>query len=685
MDNPHRTLRFTTRLGLVMLAIAAPAGAYAQCRIPAGDAADMTGYAPAYFIQAAPVNAWDMVSRVPGFTVVDPDEDARGYATARGNVLVDGRRPTSKFQDTKDLLERIPAASVQCIELIHGDVDDIDMSGYATVVNVVQRHASSSQATIEAGAVAATDGWISPQGRFQYGYREGQRALDVALAFDPELDDDTGNGTVRQLRPDGSVAARGDLHTRTIKDKESATVDWHQPLAGGKLTLNSALRGEQEDTDTRIRMQGDDGRHDTTETEDTLALEAGARYARNLAPDAKLKLMATQRLGRVRHSERSLEDGNEEQFDKDTRKGETIGRASLYNDWSETFSTQASIEGAYNFLESDARLKQHGMLVDLPGSDVRVEEKRAEATVKATWRPYRHWTLEAGLREERSVISHTGDTPVTRRFTYLKPRVAVRWDIDTADQLHLAFSREVGQLDFEDFVASASLDTGVVSAGNARLEPETSHRLELGWKHQLWNGGAFTLNWTHDKIDNVVDRVLVVTSTDIFDAPGNIGPGRRNTLALDMSFPLDGLGMTGGRIQTSMQWRHSRVTDPVTGRSRPISEEKPVDGEILLTQDLPAWRLHWGIKLEHIAERKTKYRFDEIERESEGMGWMVFVERRIGSRWRIRLEATDLFGRDFTDTRRKYDGPRSTRPLHEVERRDRTTPGFASVSVRYQF
>ncbi|HET7267911.1 MAG TPA: TonB-dependent receptor [Oleiagrimonas sp.] len=685
MNDTHHNTRFPLRLGLVLLAVAAPAGAYAQCRVPAKHAADVTGYAPAYFAQAAPVNAWDMVSRVPGFNVVDPDEDVRGYAEARGNVLVDGRRPTSKYQDTKDLLERIPADSVQCIKLIHGDVDNIDMGGYATVVNVVRQHASNHQAAIEAGAVAGTDGWISPKGRFQYGYSKDDRALDVALAFDPELDDDSGRGTVRHLDPDGSVTSLGSLATRTIKNKETATVNWHQPLAGGKLTLNSALRGEQEDTTTDILMHADDDTQHTTEQEDTLAFEAGARYARHLTADSTLKLMATQRLGHVQHAEHSLEDGADEQFDKETRTGESIGRVSLYNDWTGSFSTQTSVEGAYNYLESDARLKQHGMLVDLPGSDVRVEEKRVEVAFKATWQLYRGWTFEAGLRGERSVISHTGDTPITRHFTYLKPRVAVRWDIDPGNQVHLALSREVGQLDFEDFVASASLDTGVVSAGNAELEPETSRRLELGWKHDLWNGGAFTLTWTHDRIDNVVDRVLVITPTDVFDAPGNIGPGRLDTLALDLSFPLDGIGIPGGRIQTSMQWHHSRVTDPTTGMTRSISEEKPVDGQIRFTQDLPAWRLHWGIKLEHIAERKTKYRFDEIEHESEGLGWTAFVERRIGNRWRVRFEATDLFGRDFTDIRNEYDGPRSTRPLDEVKRRNRTTPGFASVTVRYQF
>jgi hypothetical protein len=64
------------------------------------------------------------------------------------------------------------------------------------------------------------------------------------------------------------------------------------------------------------------------------------------------------------------------------------------------------------------------------------------------------------------------------------------------------------------------------------------------------------------------------------------------------------------------------------------------------------------------------------------MGWTVFVEREMGARWRVRAEATDLFGRGFSETREKYDGPRSIQPLQEIERRRRRSPGFVSLTFR---
>ncbi|RZJ78379.1 MAG: hypothetical protein EON88_34225 [Brevundimonas sp.] len=127
------------------------------------------------------------------------------------------------------------------------------------------------------------------------------------------------------------------------------------------------------------------------------------------------------------------------------------------------------------------------------------------------------------------------------------------------------------------------------------------------------------------------------------------------------------------------------MTDPTTGEARRISEEKPFEGQVEFTQDLPSLDLKWGLSVEHIAERKVEYRFDEIRRESEDLGFTVFVEREIRDAWRLRLEATDLFGRAFEETRTSYDGPRSVAVPASLETRRRETPGFASISLRRSF
>lgn len=672
------TLPYRLFLMLIVQCLLAT-GAWAQVTEDQG----VTRYDSDYFAANSPANASDMVARLPGFTVVEADADVRGYAAAQGNVLIDGARPSSKREDIGQLLKRIPAASVERIELIRSGASGIDLGGFAVLANVIRRRNATAESAVEFGGVASTEGWAAPMAQLEYGRRWDDRALDLALKFEPELDDDSGHGTIRSFDPEGRLAESATLDTRTIKRNSDASASWRQPLAGGHFTLTAAARGERALTDTQIAAVLPDSNDETVaEDEDLTEAEIGARFVRPLGTHSTLELMVSQQRGWLDNVERSLEGDDEESFEEKTDTGESIARLDLTHEWSERLSFSASLEGAFNFLESDAALIENGNPVALPGSDVRIEETRVEAAAGATWRPAAQWSLEAGMRVENSSITQTGDTPLQRRFTYPKPRVAVRWDADDNNQLRLSLSREIGQLDFADFVASASLDSGLVSAGNAALEPDKTWRLVAAWEHHFWTDAAFTVSLTHDRIDDVVDRVLVITPDDVFDAPGNIGDGRRDTLTIELSAPLDGFGFAGAQLRSAMLWRRSRVTDPVTRESRGISEEKPVEASIELTQDLPAWRFNWGLQVEHIAERETRYRYDEIRRESEGVGWTLFAERRLGEHWRMRAEATDLFGRDFQETRDKYDGPRSTSTVEEIERRNRRTPGYFSLTFR---
>ena len=178
----------------------------------------------------------------------------------------------------------------------------------------------------------------------------------------------------------------------------------------------------------------------------------------------------------------------------------------------------------------------------------------------------------------------------------------------------------------------------------------------------------------------MVDRVLVQQGDEIFDAPGNIGDGRRDTLSLDLSVPVAGL--PNARLRTTALWRTSQVTDPVTGQARGISEEKPFEGEIEFNQELASLRLNWGILLEHLGERETKYRYDRVTRESEDAGWTLFAEHRMGEHWRLRAEVTDLFGRDFREQRWNWDDTRADGPVTDTELRKRVSPGTVSLTIR---
>jgi hypothetical protein len=681
--NPGLAQRRTDRRGRALatlaLALTVTSSPQARAQTPSPNA---TVYAGDSFVRSGSANALEALEKVPGFVIVAADPDVRGYAGAQGNVLIDGVRPASKRDDIADLLRRIPAASIDRIELVRGGAPGIDMAGFPVIANIVRRRVATTEAALEGGTLFGMQGAREEIAVAEYAWRRDDRSLEAAFSLQPELDDDSGAGSIRRSAPPGDPTGRDNLNTVTLKDSLDSSLAWRAPWAGGRLTATAALRGETTRTDTTIAGGGSAEAVQDRETYEEG--EIGGRYEWQTGAN-KLEFVATHQLGILEALERSEEGGDSEQFEEATRTGETILRVEAAHMRSDRLELQASVEGALNRLSSQARLEENGVETPLPGSSVSIEERRAEFGLGAVWTPAGSLTLDAGLRVESSAISQTGDSPLERRFLYAKPRLAVDWDAGPATRFRLALSREVGQLDFSDFVASASLDSNVVTAGNAALAPEQWWRLSARAERRFGDEASVTLTWTHDEISDVIDRVLVVTATDVFDAPGNIGTGRRDTLSAEAMTPLDRLGLLGGRLTTSLLWRRSEVVDPVTGVSRSISGEKPFEGSITLTQDLPALRARWGITIDHLGERKTEYRFDELVRKSEAAGWTVFMERRTGSAWRWRLEATDVFGRDFTETRVRYVGARGTSAVEEIEWRNRVSPGLLKITLRRTF
>jgi hypothetical protein len=110
----------------------------------------------------------------------------------------------------------------------------------------------------------------------------------------------------------------------------------------------------------------------------------------------------------------------------------------------------------------------------------------------------------------------------------------------------------------------------------------------------------------------------------MFEAPGNIGDGRRWGAVLETTVPLDALGVTGARFEFKARWQDSTVVDPVTLERRELSGESesgrplPFHGEnryaftLNFRQDLDAVRVAWGWDLRTRAERPL-FKVNELD------------------------------------------------------------------------
>src|ERR1700761_3674138 len=111
---------------MFLMAMASLAPAWAQAEMKPF----VNGYRPDYFTSSHPSSAFEMVGLLPSFQLTEGDTKVRGYAGSIGNVLIDGRPPTSKDETLETILRRINPESVERIEVMRTGATGYDFLGF---------------------------------------------------------------------------------------------------------------------------------------------------------------------------------------------------------------------------------------------------------------------------------------------------------------------------------------------------------------------------------------------------------------------------------------------------------------------------------------------------------------------------------------------------------------------------
>lgn len=664
-----------------MLAAATPEAGVVQ----PSEATGVTPYVAAFFAASQPNSAMDMIARIPGFAF-DGGSDVRGYGGAAGNVLIDGQRPATKSESLEDALRRIQAGQVERIDIIRGGAPGIDMQGKTVIANVVLRKDQSGQWLFAVADIFYQDGRTAPATRFEGTQKfGGDKTFDwSALAF-TYVDDGAGAGP-RRLDDASGTPIR-----RSLSDETGGGSGYtlksglKTPLLGGRLAINAKLdRDHYEWSLNDMVFLPLAGRLSVNDDNVKTAGEVGANWERALGPRTRFEFTGLTQRSYTDYSSGFSDGTDEGLFSQHNEAGESIARGVLRFTASPTWSLEGGGEAAFNVLDSALEFVENGVPVTLPAANVRVEERRGEVFGSSTWRLSPDLSFEGGLRIEVSTISQTGDTDLERSFTYMKPRAALTWSPTPVDQVRLRVEREVGQLNFNDFVSSVAFSTGTGTAGNADLEPSKSWVVEAAYERRFWKDGAIVLTVLHEEISDAADRVPIIGPGYAFDAPGNIGDGRSDTVSAALNLPLARFGVPGGLLRATADWRKSEVTDPVTGESRRISGQKPFTGEVHFSQDLPRYKTQWGVDT-FLGWEQRYYRFDQIERIKMGTWVEIYAEYKPRPDLSFRVELQNLAARDFTRIRDVYSGPRNTSGLDFVDRRPLTFDPFVYFRIRHTF
>jgi hypothetical protein len=666
MLSPKPTRLCCVSTAVVAISLATPAlaqtlGSGDLPRRTPTQASRTTVYDSGFFAQYAPRTALDIIQRIPGFTLdlgnteSATGVDVRGFAGTAGNVVINGARPSSKSETLQSLLQRIPASRVKQIEVGPGDLYGADYSSKSQVANLIFTADKGIAGNVSVSAVRHWFGAVIPTASGSIVLSRGPSSFN--LSADMGRTDYYEEGFDRVTDP-----ATGDLLEFRRKYN---SIHPHDPYVGGSWSLENAddnsvhvnarfapstffLRQKNHVTPT-----GDAQRDDNLiENYKTGVYELGGDITRPFAGGASKLLALANRRHKTTLDEYHFGSlggakilGGFQQLTK-SQRNETIGRLtwSRQNLWG--FRVEIGGEAALNTLDYHLdffNLEEGGTKtrVDFPIQAATVRETRGETWINVGRPLTRNLRVDSGLNFEFSKLKVRGDALADRALKFLKPSVTLDWQAPGGWHTQLILRRTVNQLDFYDFVSSAELSVGRVNGGNANLQPQRGWEGRLLLEHSIFKEGKVRLELGYDLVSMLQDRILVFDAGGTaFDAPGNLGTGRRKYADLTIDTPLDQL-WTGLRVKLHGQVMRTRVADPITHDPRDWSGFYPRwQWDVDLRRD--AGRFAYGVTLSDY-RRVTFFRTDEFDTNfNTGVYASAFVEYRLTARSSLNVNFEDL-------------------------------------------
>lgn len=561
-------------------------------------------YAPDYFTVFQPQSARDMVRRIPGFTVTGSGGGERGFGQASGNVLIDGRRPSSKTSGAEEILGRISVDKVVRIDILDGASLDIPgLSGQ--VANVITGGSGISgnweyAMRFEEGTEPQLlDGEISVSG--------ARGNLAYIARFNSGQFTFTEDGTEQFFAGDGTLFE--DRRERIYFEETRPGTDinlTYTPDNGHVANLNMALTYSNQNLRfiedfTARSPRGNTGGSDSRSGDDALEYEIGGDYARPFL-SGTLKLIALHSLESEKSSDvftQQIGDQGSftETFARDTDEGEYIARTEYSFKTGETQDWQLSAEGAFNFLDQDTALFDDLTTPEL--GRTRVEEKRAEGNITHGWAVSPRISIQSSLGVEYSQLNVTTLAEPARSFVRPKGFISASFAKSPRYSWRARIERDVGQLNFGTFVDGVNLTDDILTAGNSQIVPTQFWTAEVELDRIDAKAVSGTVRAFARFIEDPVDRIRFDNGTE---GPGNLDSALEYGVEGNLTWVMDGIGLTGMRLEMEGGLTDSEIDDPLTGSSRRINDTDLWFYEIDYRWDIPGSPYAIGAEIEHDRE-----------------------------------------------------------------------------------
>lgn len=654
-----------------------------------------TVFTPADFTRFAPRNALDMLRQVPGFSIRE-GEEARGLGQASGNVLVNSQRLSSKSDDIYTQLSRIPAATVERIELVDGARLDIPgLTGQ--IANVIARSDSftgqfrwSPEMRAHFTDPRLTNGEISLSGR--------QGAVEYTVSIVNNANRGGAGGATLITDRNGTLIQSRDDVVKSVRDDPKLAVRLAIDGPGTSMgNFNGSFqRVPRQFTEHSVRtnMDGSVLLRDLDDRSSARLWEIGGDWEFGLGP-GRIKLIGLNRQEHEPYSQSvvtSFADGPPPVGDRYAQTGDSVERIAraeyswkmLGGDW------QLAGEAAFNALHNVATiatLDDGGQFVAIPFAEGTggVKEDRYDASLSISRPLSQSLTLQMIGGAEWSTLRQTSAPSVTegrlhRSFLRPKGSFSLAWKASKTLDVSLRLKRSVGQLSFYDFLARRFLDDGNANSGNADLVPQQDWSAELELNRSFGAWGSTKLRFVAREVQ---DYVTVVPVGANGESVGNVEQARERALVNTTTVQFDPLGWRGARLDLNVEFMFTRLKDPFDpSHAIPYGNISDRYFEIAFRQDFSGTDWAAGGHYEYTRQSRYHRRF-EAGRAFEGPVFAgVFIEHKDVMGLTVRADARNILnGRQRWD-RRVYDGPRPNAPIAFVETRDRLIGPIFTMTVK---
>lgn len=671
-------------------------------------------YGQDYFQRFEPSTAGDMVKRVPSATFVSDvlEFDAvqlRGLAPAYTQVLVNGKQVPGAADDRSFWLDRIPAEMVDRVEVLRSASANRSGDAMAGAINIVLRDAYRFDGSyIRAGLTRYDDGKVKPTvGVVGAGDALGGRilvSLNVQDRYNPKV-----KRSDRFDQPGGDLVSFEDqADTRDGRDY-SGTLSYAADLGPGRLKLDGfVVKTDRTQTEVSRETEFDDGETLASNVPGLALVKqanwgVGAEYAFDLAGGK-----TTLGLEHARFKDDSVE--SEESFtyvdgvwdesegektgfdsrDRETglklahRRGAGAAEAEfglqLRSKDRLTKYTEYTWEGAS---ETDPVVYQEDGVIES-----RIRERRVDPYLMFSGRTGAlDW--EAGLRYETTkteVASASGTFDSS--FRTALPSLHLKYELGPDRRLELSLARTVRRPAFNELVPEL-LDGEFGDndyIGNAALRPETAMGLDLGFEQRLGKRGVIGVNLFYRDVKNLielantgapseaavedwedevqeyidengVDRATAEAAVP-FDPDSfvytsrNVGKGKVWGLEIDLATPLTALGLPDTGVFFNYSWLRSSVSD-FMGKRRFNNQARSLYN-VGFIQNLPRWEASFGMSYRKQGEARSRVLGEEVVT-TYGGDLELFVEKRIGKQFSVRLAAANVLDAKKKEVFHKFD------------------------------